>query len=282
MTAFRVKSPNDFLLAILDPNAAIEPRFLNYQVETRDGRSLSGVVRAETATSLTLAQAGGLEEKILRDDITEIKASNLSLMPEGLEQNMTARDLADLIAFLKQSGPRAFGSATPGEAAAARAAFIKSGANGLARVVSAAGQLPYPGWLGALPMPFCRQTDGASKLVWETAPVRTGPNETAMFRLAAAMGYISQPSGTFQLLVNGNRALEFDVTLNDQAWRSEDGRVRMNYAVLENNEEDSNGILTVEVPASMLEPGKPAAFEVIGSATGSQRWFGVYLVPATD
>src|SRR5205814_10474367 len=97
------------LLAILDPNAAIEPRFINYQVETRDGRSLSGVVKAETATSLTLAQAGGLEEKILRDDIAEIKASNLSLMPEGLEQNMTARDLADLIAFLKQNGPRTFG-----------------------------------------------------------------------------------------------------------------------------------------------------------------------------
>ena len=56
----------------------------------------------------------------------------------------------------------------------------------------------------------------------------------------------------------------------------------MNYTVVENNEEDSNGILTVEVPASMLEPGKPATFEVIGSATGSQRWFGVYLVPATD
>ena len=103
-----------------------------------------------------------------------------------------------------------------------------------------------------------------------------------MFRLAAAMGYSSQPSGTFQLLVNGRRALEFDVTLNNQAWRSDDGRVRMNYTVVENNEEDSNGILTVEVPASMLEPGKPATFEVIGSATGSQRWFGVYLVPATD
>src|SRR5439155_23282088 len=103
LAALRSKSPKDFLVAILDPSAAIEPRFINYQIETKDGRSLSGVVKAEAASSLTLAQGGGLEEKILRTDITEIKASNLSLMPDGLEQNMTPQDLADLIAYLKQS-----------------------------------------------------------------------------------------------------------------------------------------------------------------------------------
>ena len=105
LTAFRAKSPQDFLVAILDPNAAIEPRFINYQIETKDGRSLSGVVKAETSTSLTLAQSGGLEEKILRNDIAEIKASGLSLMPEGLEQSMTPQELADLIAYVKHSLP---------------------------------------------------------------------------------------------------------------------------------------------------------------------------------
>jgi putative membrane-bound dehydrogenase-like protein len=102
LTAFRTKTVEDFLLAILDPNAAIEPRFINYQVETRDGRSLSGVVKAETAASVTLVQGGGVEETFLRRDITEIKASNLSLMPEGLEQNINAQEMADLIAFLKR------------------------------------------------------------------------------------------------------------------------------------------------------------------------------------
>jgi putative membrane-bound dehydrogenase-like protein len=101
LTAFRTKGPQDFLMAILDPNAAIEPRFVNYQIETKDGRALSGVVKAETAASLTLVQGGGLEEKILRSDIAEIKASNLSLMPEGLEQAMTPQDLANLIVYLR-------------------------------------------------------------------------------------------------------------------------------------------------------------------------------------
>jgi putative membrane-bound dehydrogenase-like protein len=282
LTAFRVKSAQDFLVAILDPSAAIEPRFINYQIETRDGRSLSGVVKAETAVSLTLVQAGALEEKLLRSEITEIKASNLSLMPEGLEQGMSPQDFADLIAYVKNSGPKAFGSATTEQAAAARAAFINSSANGLAKVLSAAGRLPYPGWLGTLPMPFCRQTDGHSKLVWLTAPVRNDlkPDEAQKFRLPAAMGFASQPAGKFQLLINGKPALEFDVTLHSQDWRSDDGRVRMSYTVVENNEEDGDGVLEIEVSGALLDAGKPATFEVIGSPANSQRWFGIYDLSA--
>ena len=133
-------------------------------------------------------------------------------------------------------------------------------------------------------MPFCRQTDGQSKLVWETMPVRTDlkANETEQFRLPAAMGFLSQPSGNFQLLINGKPGMEFNVTLNSQTWQSDDGRVRMNYTVLENNDEDSCGILQIEVTAALLEPGKPLRFEVIGSAAESQRWFGVYLLPVAE
>src|SRR5207249_3156291 len=94
------KTPADFLTAILDPNAAVEPRFVAYNIETKDGRSLSGVVSAETATTLTLVQGGGTAEKILRSDVAEIRASGLSLMPEGLEQTLVPQDLADLIAYL--------------------------------------------------------------------------------------------------------------------------------------------------------------------------------------
>src|SRR6185436_18168347 len=52
------KTPEDFLVAILDPNDAVEPRFTAYNIETKDGRSLTGIVNAENATTLTLVQAG--------------------------------------------------------------------------------------------------------------------------------------------------------------------------------------------------------------------------------
>jgi hypothetical protein len=96
------------------------------------------------------------------------------------------------------------------------------------------------------------------------------------------MGFLSQPSGTFQLRINGKPRLEFNVTLNNQTWQSDDGRIRMSYTVIETNDEDSCGILQIEVAGALLEPGKPVKFEVIGSATGSQRWFGVYLLPVAD
>jgi putative heme-binding domain-containing protein len=102
LSALADKTPGDFILAILDPSAVIEPRFIAYNIDTRDDRSLTGIISAESSTSLTLTQAGGIKETILRSDITEIKASSLSLMPEGFEQAMNQQDLADLISYLKK------------------------------------------------------------------------------------------------------------------------------------------------------------------------------------
>jgi hypothetical protein len=51
---------------------------------------------------------------------------------------------------------------------------------------------------------------------------------------------------------------------------------------MENNAEDSNGVLIIDVPDSLIEAGKPVVFEVTGSASDSQRWFGVYLASKDD
>lgn len=279
LAALSDKTPADWLLAILDPNAVVEPRYVAYNIETKDERSLSGIVSAETATTLTLIQGGGVQEKILRSDIASMRASGLSLMPEGLEQAIPSQDMADLLAFLKTS-PRPFGSATAEQAEAARKQFLEGGMNGLAKVSSAAEQLDYPSWLGVLPFAHCRQTDGKSKLVWQTAPVAAGlkPDAIVQFRLPVGLGFHSQASGKFDLRLNGKHALTFNVTLSDMTWQGADGKVSMSYTVMENNSEDSNGILLINVPGALLEAGKPATFEVVGSAANSMRWFGVYLV----
>jgi hypothetical protein len=96
------------------------------------------------------------------------------------------------------------------------------------------------------------------------------------------MGFLSQPSGNFQLLINGKPGMEFNVTVNSQTWQSDDGRIQMSYTVIENNDEDGCGILQIDVAGALLEPGKPVRFEVAGSAAGSQRWFGVYLLPVAE
>lgn len=89
------------LLHILVPEYEIMPGFAGYVIETKDGRTLSGLIASETATSVTLRRALGEEETILRANIAAMSATSLSLMPQEVEKNMSRQDLADLIAHLK-------------------------------------------------------------------------------------------------------------------------------------------------------------------------------------
>ena len=89
------------LLHIVVPEYELAPNFVNYTVETRDGRTLSGLLAGETPGSVTLRQSLGVEEKILRRDLVNLTASALSLMPQELEKTMTRQELADLLAWLK-------------------------------------------------------------------------------------------------------------------------------------------------------------------------------------
>jgi putative heme-binding domain-containing protein len=94
--------PTEVLLtAILDPNQAVESRYLSYNITTKNGRELSGIITGETTTSITVRNQGGTEEVLLRSDISEFTSSGLSLMPEGLEKALKPADMADLIAWLR-------------------------------------------------------------------------------------------------------------------------------------------------------------------------------------
>lgn len=87
-------------LNVLDPNREINPEFLNYAVSLADGRTQTGMIRNESATSLTLLRADNQSDSLLRTEIEEIRSSGMSLMPEGLEKQFDSQGLADLIAYL--------------------------------------------------------------------------------------------------------------------------------------------------------------------------------------
>jgi putative membrane-bound dehydrogenase-like protein len=272
------KTPEDFLVAILDPNDAVEPRFTAYNIETKDGRSLTGIIKSETATTLTVAQAGGTMETILRGDATEIRASGLSLMPEGLEQNMSPQDLANLIAYLN-SAPHPFGTTTTEQAEASKKKFLAVGQNGIAKVVKSGDEQPHQSWMGELPLSACRQSDGKAFLTWESqsAPADIQATNTYDFRLPVSMGMTST-SGSFALKVNGQDALNFGVALHAQAWRSADGKIEMSYLPMEDSAKESNGILTFSINSALLQSNKPVTFEVIGATPTIKSWFGIYQV----
>ena len=86
---------------ILDPSREVDPRYLNYLVTTKAGRIYTGLIAAETASSLTLRRAEKAEDTILRNQIETIQATAKSLMPEGLETQLSRQDVADVIAYLQ-------------------------------------------------------------------------------------------------------------------------------------------------------------------------------------
>jgi putative membrane-bound dehydrogenase-like protein len=95
------KAPEAILNDILDPNAAIDSNYLNYIVTTQGGKVLTGIIAAETASSITLRRAENQTDVVLRQDIEEIQSTGVSLMPEGLEKTITVEEMADLLTFLK-------------------------------------------------------------------------------------------------------------------------------------------------------------------------------------
>jgi putative heme-binding domain-containing protein len=95
-----IKSPDELLVSILDPNREVDPRYVNYTVTTTDGRTTAGVIVAETPAAVMLKRADGSSETVLRAQIEELSSTGQSLMPEGFEEKIKDQEMADLIAFL--------------------------------------------------------------------------------------------------------------------------------------------------------------------------------------
>lgn len=101
LSSVQNKSSADLLLAILDPNREAQPNFNVYVVKTKRGKTYSGIIQSETVSSITLLQAEGKRNVILRSTVEELNSTGASLMPEGFEKDLKRQDLADVIAFIK-------------------------------------------------------------------------------------------------------------------------------------------------------------------------------------
>jgi putative membrane-bound dehydrogenase-like protein len=95
---------SELLINILDPSRSVEGNFVQFMVETKDGRVISGLQASESKTSIELLDAEAKRHVVLREDIEAMSASKKSLMPDGFEKQITSSDLNDLMAFLTQRG----------------------------------------------------------------------------------------------------------------------------------------------------------------------------------
>ncbi len=100
-----IRSGHDILEAIVFPSASFVPGFEIYNVETRT-ETYSGVRGDDTADALTLVTGPHAEVRIPRKQIVSIKPSNVSLMPEGLDESLTQSEFIDLLTFLQSQKSR--------------------------------------------------------------------------------------------------------------------------------------------------------------------------------
>ena len=96
------RSRESLLVDIVDPNAAVDPSYLVFDVTTLGGETTSGLLLAQDENGVTLRNADGADVRIAVEQIDEVSASGLSLMPEELESGLDVARLADLLAYLSQ------------------------------------------------------------------------------------------------------------------------------------------------------------------------------------
>jgi putative membrane-bound dehydrogenase-like protein len=99
------------LVELFDPSRQVSADFVSYTLVTRQGQVLTGLVVAETATSVTLRRVEGAQDTVLRAQIEELRGTGKSVMPEGMEQNLSAENVADLLEFLAHPDAQLFSAA---------------------------------------------------------------------------------------------------------------------------------------------------------------------------
>src|SRR5262249_33896439 len=90
------RSGGDLLEAIVFPSATFAREFRPYVVLTDAGKVYTGVISRQTADAIHLRTADLAEIRIPRSSIEEVKESNTSIMPKGLDTTLSRSELRDL------------------------------------------------------------------------------------------------------------------------------------------------------------------------------------------
>ncbi len=93
------------VVSVFDPSLVIGEAYKSMTVLTTDGLVLTGLLVEKTDQKVVLKLQGNKLETISTEDIEEIKQNEKSLMPEGIEEQMTRQEMADLFALLSLEGP---------------------------------------------------------------------------------------------------------------------------------------------------------------------------------
>lgn len=109
--------PAELLIHIVDPNREVDPSFWAFNISTKKGELLQGVITSENSATVTLATQAGVRE-IAKTDIDKRENTGRSLMPEGLDA-LGAEALRDILTFMTGEASKQFRIVSLAEAATA-------------------------------------------------------------------------------------------------------------------------------------------------------------------
>ncbi len=270
------KSSGNLLTSILDPNRAVEKKFLNYQIQTKNGKIYSGMSLDTSSTSITLANPDGKKETILRTDIEEYLNTGKSFMPEGLEKDLSKEDIADIIAFI-QSNPIPTRSINLELVQEMKGQLEVAGNNGMGQLLTGHAKKKLKTWLGEIEVIYCSAEQPGSKIIWNTQPVSTviKPKSSQLFRLPVVMGgFEDQTKSNFVLKVNDKAQVHLTTSKADAFWKSEDSQYQIQLTVVQTGPDYTSGFFEISIPVSVISLGKPIKLSFEAESSG-QSWLGI-------
>ena len=105
LTGFAVHPKEEILIHVLDPSRSVEGNFKVYVARLEDGRTVTGLLSAQTKTTVEILDAENKRHAINRSELEgDLMESKKSLMPEGFEKQIPKPEFADLLEFLTQKG----------------------------------------------------------------------------------------------------------------------------------------------------------------------------------
>ncbi len=99
----KIRAERDLLEAILFPSASFVRSFEPTQIVTKAGKAYNGLVRNEAGDEIVLVMSATETVRVPKDQIEEMRPGTVSVMPAGLDKQLTPQDLADLVAFLSHA-----------------------------------------------------------------------------------------------------------------------------------------------------------------------------------
>jgi putative membrane-bound dehydrogenase-like protein len=96
-----IRNERDLLESILFPSMSFVRGYEPMLVETRAGKTFNGVVKSDSPTEIVLVLGADQEIRLAKSEIEELRPGQVSIMPAGLDQQLSLQDLADVVTFLK-------------------------------------------------------------------------------------------------------------------------------------------------------------------------------------